>query len=263
MTAVTNVLENMGRRAIGWVHRLGFACRFLLLTLRNSGMCLRRFSLVAREIYAAGVLSLVIILVSGLFVGMVLGLQGYDTLERYGSSSALGVLVALSLVRELGPVVAGLLFASRAGSAITAEIGLMKATEQLAAMEMMAVDPIARVIAPRFWAGVISMPLLAAMFSGMGVFGGYLVGVRLIGVDEGSFWSQMQDAVDFQEDILNGVIKSVVFGIAVSWIAVFEGYDAAPTAEGVSGATTRTVVNSSLSILALDFMLTAFMFRGA
>ena len=226
-------------------------------------MCLRRFSLVMREIYFAGVLSLIIILVSGLFVGMVLGLQGYDTLERYGSSSALGVLVALSLVRELGPVVAGLLFASRAGSAITAEIGLMKATEQLAAMEMMAVDPIARVIAPRFWAGVISMPLLAAMFSAMGVFGGYLVGVRLIGVDEGSFWSQMQAAVDFREDILNGVIKSVVFGIAVTWIAVFEGYDAPPTAEGVSGATTRTVVTSSLSILALDFMLTAFMFRGA
>jgi len=194
---------------------------------------------------------------------MVLGLQGYDTLVRYGSSSALGVLVALSLVRELGPVVSGLLFASRAGSAITAEIGLMKATEQLAAMEMMAVDPIARVIAPRFWAGVISMPLLAAMFSGMGVFGGYLVGVRLIGVDEGSFWSQMQAAVDFREDILNGVIKSIVFGIAVTWIAVFEGYDAPPTAEGVSGATTRTVVTSSLSILALDFMLTAFMFRGA
>ena len=262
MSALTRVLENMGRRAIGWVHRLGFACRFLLLTLQNSGLCLRRFSLVTREIYSAGVLSLVIIVVSGLFVGMVLGLQGYDTLERYGSSAALGVLVALSLVRELGPVVAGLLFASRAGSAITAEIGLMKATEQLAAMEMMAVDPIARVIAPRFWAGVISMPLLAAMFSGMGVFGGYLVGVRLIGVDEGSFWSQMQAAVDFQEDILTGVIKSVVFGIAVTWIAVFEGYDAPPTAEGVSGATTRTVVTASLSILALDFILTAFMFRG-
>jgi len=262
MSTLTRVLENMGRRAIGWVHRLGFACRFLLLTLRNSGLCLRRFSLVTREIYSAGVLSLVIIVVSGLFVGMVLGLQGYDTLERYGSSSALGVLVALSLVRELGPVVAGLLFASRAGSAMTAEIGLMKATEQLAAMEMMAVDPIARVIAPRFWAGVISMPLLAAMFSGMGVFGGYLVGVRLIGVDEGSFWSQMQAAVDFQEDILTGVIKSVVFGIAVTWIAVFEGYDAPPTAEGVSGATTRTVVTASLSILALDFILTAFMFRG-
>ena len=263
MTAATDILESLGARALDAVHRLGFAGRFFLLTLRNSGMCLRRASLVTREIYFIGVLSLIIILVSGLFVGMVLGLQGYDTLQRYGSSSALGVLVALSLVRELGPVVAGLLFASRAGSAITAEIGLMKATEQLAAMEMMAVDPIGRVIAPRFWAGVISMPLLAAMFSAMGVFGGYLVGVRLIGVDEGSFWSQMQAAVDFREDILNGVIKSVVFGIAVTWIAVFEGYDAPPTAEGVSGATTRTVVTSSLAILALDFMLTAFMFRGA
>jgi phospholipid/cholesterol/gamma-HCH transport system permease protein len=208
-------------------------------------------------------MSLVIILVSGLFVGMVLALQGYDTLVRYGSAEALGVLVSLSLVRELGPVIAGLLFASRAGSAITAEIGLMKATEQLSAMEMMAVDPIARVVAPRFWAGVISMPLLAALFSAMGVFGGYIVGVRLIGVDEGSFWSQMQAAVDFREDILNGVIKSLVFGVAVAWIAVFEGYDAPPTAEGVSGATTRTVVTSSLAILALDFVMTALMFRGA
>jgi phospholipid/cholesterol/gamma-HCH transport system permease protein len=200
--------------------------------------------------------------VSGLFVGMVLGLQGYETLQRYGSESALGTLVALSLVRELGPVLAGLLFASRAGSAITAEIGLMKATEQLSAMEMMAIDPIARVVAPRFWAGVISMPLLAALFSALGVFGGYLVGVRLIGVDEGTFWSQMQGAVDFEQDILNGVIKSVVFGVAVTTIALFEGYDAPPTAEGVSGATTRTVVTSSLVVLALDFVLTAFMFRG-
>jgi phospholipid/cholesterol/gamma-HCH transport system permease protein len=262
MAAITDVLEHLGARATGAIHRLGFASRFLLLTLQNSGLCFRRFRLVMREIYFAGVLSLIIILVSGLFVGMVLGLQGYDTLVRYGSSSALGVLVALSLVRELGPVIAGLLFASRAGSAITAEIGLMKATEQLAAMEMMAVDPIARVIAPRFWAGVISMPLLAALFSAMGVFGGYLVGVKLIGVDEGSFWSQMQAAVDFHEDIMNGVIKSFVFGVVVTWIAVFEGYDAPPTAEGVSGATTRTVVTSSLSILALDFILTAFMFRG-
>jgi phospholipid/cholesterol/gamma-HCH transport system permease protein len=165
-------------------------------------------------------------------------------------------------VRELGPVVAALLFASRAGSAITAEIGLMKATEQLSAMEMMAVNPIARVVAPRFWAGVISMPLLAAMFSAMGVFGGYLVGVKLIGVDEGSFWSQMQSAVDFHQDIVNGIIKSFVFGVAVTAIALFEGYDAPPTAEGVSGATTRTVVTSSLAILALDFVLTAGMFRG-
>jgi len=161
-----------------------------------------------------------------------------------------------------GPVVAALLFASRAGSAITAEIGLMKATEQLDAMEMMAVDPIARVVAPRFWAGVISMPLLAALFSAMGVFGGYLVGVRMIGVDEGSFWSQMEAAVDFDEDVLNGVIKSFVFGVAITWIAVFEGYDAPPTAEGVSGATTRTVVTASLWVLALDFVLTALMFRG-
>jgi len=260
---ISEFLRRLGAQVTGMVWRLGCATRFFASILRHSGTSFRRFHLTIREMYFSGVQSLIIIVVSGLFVGMVLGLQGYDTLVRYGSSEALGVLVALSLVRELGPVVAGLLFASRAGSAITAEIGLMKATEQLAAMEMMAVDPIARVIAPRFWAGVISMPLLAAMFSGMGVFGGYLVGVRLIGVDEGSFWSQMQAAVDFKEDILNGVIKSLVFGIAVSWIAVFEGYDAPPTAEGVSGATTRTVVSSSLSILALDFMLTAFMFRGA
>jgi phospholipid/cholesterol/gamma-HCH transport system permease protein len=260
---VSELLRALGARIVNsWIWRLGFACRFLWITLKESGPSFRRFHLTIREIYFAGVLSLVIILVSGLFVGMVLGLQGYDTLVRYGSSEALGVLVSLSLVRELGPVVAGLLFASRAGSAITAEIGLMKATEQLSAMEMMAVDPIARVVAPRFWAGVLSMPLLAALFSAMGVFGGYLVGVRLIGVDEGSFWSQMQAAVDFREDVVNGLIKSLVFGVAVTWIAVFEGYDAPPTAEGVSGATTRTVVTSSLAILALDFVLTALMFRG-
>jgi phospholipid/cholesterol/gamma-HCH transport system permease protein len=264
MSRVAELLRGLGARVVTqWVWRVGFAGRFFWLTLRESGTSFRRFSLTIREIYFAGVLSLIIILVSGLFVGMVLGLQGYDTLVRYGSSEALGVLVSLSLVRELGPVVAGLLFASRAGSAITAEIGLMKATEQLSAMEMMAVDPIARVVAPRFWAGVISMPLLAALFSAMGVFGGYLVGVRLIGVDEGSFWSQMQAAVDFREDVLNGIIKSLVFGVAVTWIAVFEGYDAPPTAEGVSRATTRTVVTSSLAILALDFVLTALMFRGA
>lgn len=233
-----------------------------MLMLLKSTTSLQRFNLVIREIYFTGVLSLIIIVVSGLFVGMVLGLQGYETLQKYGSESAVGTLVALSLVRELGPVVAALLFASRAGSAITAEIGLMKATEQLAAMEMMAVDPIARVVAPRFWAGVISMPFLAAMFSTVGIFGGYLVTVVLIGVDEGSFWSQMQNAVDFRYDIVNGVIKTCVFGVAVTAIAVFEGYDAPPTAEGVSGATTRTVVTSSLAILGLDFILTAFMFRG-
>ena len=193
---------------------------------------------------------------------MVLGLQGYDTLNKYGAGESLGIFVGLSLVRELGPVVAGLLFASRAGSAITAEIGLMKTTEQLSAMEMMAVDPLARIVAPRFWGGVISMPLLAALFSMMGVFGAYLVGVRLIGVDNGAFWGNMQAAIEFWPDITNGIIKSVVFGVAVSLIAVFEGYDAKPTAEGVSSATTRTVVEASLAILALDFILTVFMFRG-
>lgn len=255
-------VRHLGRRVTDGVWRLGVAARFFVLTMRYSGICLRRPQLVFNEIYNTGVLSLIIILVSGLFVGMVLGLQGYETLQTYGSEEALGILVALSLVRELGPVVAALLFASRAGSAITAEIGLMRATEQLAAMEMMAVNPLARVVAPRFWGGVISMPLLAALFSAMGIFGGYLVGVVLIGVDEGAFWSQMQAAVDVREDVMNGVIKSVVFGVAVTVIALFEGYDAPPTAEGVSRATTRTVVTSSLAILALDFVLTAFMFRG-
>ena len=254
--------RSIGHHTVNGLWRLGYACRFFALILLHSGTSFRRLRLIIRELFFTGVLSLIIVLVSGLFVGMVLGLQGYQTLQTYGSESALGVLVALSLVRELGPVVSALLFASRAGSAMTAEIGLMKATEQLSAMEMMAVDPIARVVAPRFWAGVISMPLLAAMFSAMGVFGGYLVGVVFIGVDEGSFWSQMQNAVDFREDIVNGFIKSFVFGVAVTWIALFEGYDAPPTAEGVSGATTRTVVTSSLAILGLDFVLTAFMFRG-
>ncbi len=262
MSALVRSIAGIGRRTLDGVTRIGYATRFFAATLFRSGTAFRRIGLTIRELYFTGVLSLIIILVSGLFVGMVLGLQGYETLQTYGSEEVLGVLVALSLVRELGPVVAALLFASRAGSAITAEIGLMKATEQLAAMEMMAVDPISRVVAPRFWAGVLSMPLLAALFSAMGIFGGYLVGVVLIGVDEGIFWSQMQESVDFEEDILNGVIKSVVFGIAVTAIALFEGYDAPPTAEGVSGATTRTVVTSSLAILALDFVLTAFMFRG-
>jgi len=261
-TSPAHFFRAFGNRINNGIWHLGFASRFMLAILLHSGMALRRFPLVIREIYFTGVMSLIVILVSGLFVGMVLALQGYDTLQRYGSSEALGVLVALSLVRELGPVVAGLLFASRAGSAVTAEIGLMKATEQLSAMEMMAVNPIARVVAPRFWGGVISMPLLAALFSAMGILGGYLVGVQLIGVDEGSFWSQMQSSVDFREDILNGVIKSFVFGILVSLIAVFEGYDSEPTAEGVSSATTRTVVTSSLVILFADFILTALMFRG-
>ncbi len=252
-------LRNIGHRFIDRIWRLGSASRFFFYTLALSGESLRRFHLTVREIYFTGVLSLIIMLVSALFVGMVLGLQGYNTLQKYGSSDAIGVLVALSLVRELGPVVTALLFAGRAGTAITAEIGLMKATEQLSAMEMMAVNPIARVVAPRFWAGVISMPLLAALFSMMGVFGGYLVAVPLLGIDDGAFWSQMQASVDFREDIVNGVIKSFVFGIACTIIALFEGYDAPPTAEGVSRATTRTVVNSSLAVLGLDFVLTSFM----
>ncbi len=261
-SVVAVALRRIGRATLNSVERLGFAARFSVAVLAHSPSALRRLQLTLREIYFSGVLSLVIILVSGLFVGMVLALQGYDVLTRYGANESLGVLVALSLVRELGPVVAGLLFASRAGSAITAEIGLMKTTEQLSAMEMMAVDPLARVVAPRFFGGILSMPLLAALFSTMGIFGAYLVGVRLIGIDAGSFWGNMQAAVDFRYDIVNGIIKSVVFGIAVSLIAVFEGYNARPTAEGVSTATTRTVVASSLSILALDFVLTVFMFRG-
>jgi phospholipid/cholesterol/gamma-HCH transport system permease protein len=256
------LFADVGAGLVDSVWRLGFAARFMMLLLIYSGQSFRRLHLTIREIYFSGVLSLLIIVVSGLFVGMVLGLQGYETLQRFGSGDALGVLVALSLTRELGPVVAGLLFASRAGSAVTAEIGLMKVTEQLKAMDMMAVSPIARVVAPRFWGGVISMPFLAAIFSTMGVLGGWLIGVVFIGVDAGAFWSQMQAAVDFRYDILNGVIKSVVFGIAVSLIAVFEGYDCTPTAEGVSRAITRTVVSSALAILALDFVLTSFMFRG-
>jgi len=261
-SVLLRALRHIGHRVIDGVWRLGYASRFFALVLLRSGPSFRRFPLTIREIYYAGVLSLIIILVSGLFVGMVLGLQGYDTLQRFGSEEAVGTLVALSLVRELGPVVAALLFASRAGSAMTAEIGLMKATEQITALDMMAIDPIARIVGPRFWAGVISMPLLAALFSAMGIFGGYLIAVVLLGVDAGAFWSQMQASVDLQEDVMNGVIKSIVFGVAVTAIALFEGYDAPPTAEGVSGATTRTVVTSSLAVLALDFVLTAFMFRG-
>jgi phospholipid/cholesterol/gamma-HCH transport system permease protein len=255
-------LRRIGATAIGALSRIGYAARFAGAVVLNTPEAIRRLQLTLREIYFSGVLSLVIILVSGLFVGMVLGLQGYDTLNKYGASESLGIFVGLSLVRELGPVVAGLLFASRAGSAVTAEIGLMKTTEQLAAMEMMAVDPLARIVAPRFWGGVLSMPLLAALFSVMGVFGAYLVGVRLIGLDSGTFWGNMRAGIDFWPDITNGIIKSAVFGVAVSVIAVFEGYDAKPTAEGVSSATTRTVVEGSLAILALDFILTVFMFRG-
>ena len=204
--------------------------------------------------------SLAIIAVSGLFVGFVFGLQGYYTLQRYGSAEALGLLVTLSLVRELGPVVTALLFAGRAGTSLTAEIGLMKAGEQISAMEMMAVDPVSRVLAPRFWAGVFVMPLLAAVFSAMGIIGGWVVGVLLIGVDGGAFWSQIQGGVDVWSDVGNGMVKSLVFGVAVTFIALLQGFAARPTPEGVARATTRTVVMSSLTVLGLDFVLTAMMF---
>jgi len=262
IAALDRGLRQVGHIVIDAIWKLGAATRFSWLVFARSSESVRRPQLTLNEIFFTGALSLIIIIVSGLFVGLVLGLQGYETLKRYGSAEALGTLVALALVRELGPVVSALLFASRAGSAITAKIGIMKATEQLSAMEMMAVDPFARVLSPIFWGGVISMPLLAAIFSALGVFGGYLIGVVIIGIDSGAFWSQMQANVDLREDIFNGIIKSGVFGVAVTLIALFEGYDAPPTAEGVSYAVTRTVVTSALAVLALDFVLTSFMFTG-
>jgi phospholipid/cholesterol/gamma-HCH transport system permease protein len=253
-------ISSIGAGLLARISHLGYMGRFFLRMLRESGQSFTRFRLTTTQIHFIGNYSLVIIAISGLFVGFVLGLQGYNTLQRYGSEQALGLLVALSLVRELGPVVTALLFAGRAGTSLTAEIGLMKAGEQLTAMEMMAVSPIGRIVAPRFWAGFISMPLLAAIFSAVGIFGGWLVGVVMIGVDDGAFWSQMQAGVDVFDDVMSGVIKSIVFGAAVTFIALFEGYDCQPTPEGVSRATTRTVVISSLTILGLDFLLTAIMF---
>ena len=257
-----NALQMLGASTLGALGRVGRLLLFFFRTLAAVPSVLVRPRLVIAQIYSVGVLSLVIIMVSGLFVGMVLALQGYNTLVDFGAEQSLGVLVALSLVRELGPVVTALLYAGRAGSALSAEIGLMKATEQLSSMEMMAVDPIKRVIAPRFVAGVFSMPVLAAIFSFLGVAGGYLIGVKLLGIDTGAFWSQMQAKVSFYEDVCNGIIKSLVFGVVATLIAVFEGYDTMPTSEGVGRATTRTVVNTSLAVLALDFILTALMFGG-
>ncbi len=254
-------LAAIGRGVREFIVSLGFGTRTFFSVLGASGGLLRRFRLVTDQIHFIGNYSLVIISVSGLFVGFVLGLQGYYTLNKYGSEQALGLLVALSLTRELGPVVTALLFAGRAGTSLTAQIGLMKAGEQLSAMEMMAINPIQRVLAPRFWAGVIAMPVLATIFSAVGILGGYLVGVQLIGVDEGAFWSQMQANVDVRADVLNGVIKSLVFGIAVTFTALFQGYHAEPTPEDVSRATTRTVVIASLMVWGLDFVLTALMFN--
>jgi phospholipid/cholesterol/gamma-HCH transport system permease protein len=253
-------LQVLGHTGLGFFERLGRSHIFLARTLAGFPGLFLKPLLVVAQLYSVGVLSMQIITVSGLTVGMVLGLQMYNTLVDFGAENSLGPVVALSLVRELGPVLSALLYAGRAGSALTAEIGLMKATEQLSGMEMMAVDPIKRVVAPRFMAGVISMPLLAAIFSAVGVLGSYFVGVGLLGVDSGAFWSQMQSKVDLYEDIYNGVIKSLVFGIVATWIAVFEGYDAVPTTEGVSRATTRTVVHTAFAVLGLDFVLTALMF---
>jgi len=253
-------LQYLGKSTRTSFTKLGRGTYFLLQIISGIFSVLPRPRLLLNQMYSVGVLSFLIITISGLFVGMVLGLQGYYTLSDFGAEETLGVMVAASLVRELGPVVSALLFAGRAGSALTAEIGLMKATEQLSGMEMMAVDPVKRIISPRFLAGLISMPLLAALFSAVGIIGGQIVGSGLLGVDQGAYWSQMQANIDFQDDIINGVVKSFVFGFITSWIALFEGYDAIPTSEGVSRATTRTVVNSAFSILGLDFILTALMF---
>jgi len=258
---MTMFLGFIGGFVLDMFARIGFVTRSFFGLLGKSPGALRRPTLISEQVHFIGNYSLLIISVSGLFVGMVLGLQGYYTLSQFGAEEKLGQLVALSLLRELGPVVTALLFAGRAGTSLTAEIGLMKAGEQLTAMEMMAVNPIQRVLAPRFWGGLIAMPVLAAVFSAIGVIGGYLVGVQLIGVDEGAFWSQMQANIDVRRDIMNGVIKSCVFGMAVTFTALFQGYEAQPTPEGVSRATTRTVVIASLMVLGLDFVMTALMFN--
>jgi len=255
-------IHRLGATALETVRKIGASGVFLFQALVAVPNLRSGFPLLMKQMYAVGVLSLIIIMVSGLFIGMVLGLQGYNILITYGSEQALGSMVALTLVRELGPVVTALLFAGRAGSALTAEIGLMKATEQLSSMEMIGVDPLRRIVAPRFWAGFYSMPVLAVIFSAVGVLGGLAVGVHWLGVYEGSYWANMQNSVEFYDDVVNGIIKSVVFGAAVTWIAVFQGYDCDPTSEGISRATTRTVVYGSLAVLGLDFMLTAVMFGG-
>ncbi len=260
MNETRHFIVSLGAWVRTQLNGLGYFTRFFGNLLARSGIVVARPRLVVQQVHFIGNYSLLIITVSGMFVGFVLGLQGYYTLSRYGSEDALGLLVALSLVRELGPVITALLFVGRAGTALTAEIGLMKASEQLTAMEVMAVDPIRRVLVPRFWGGVIAMPVLAAIFSMVGVLGGWVVGVLMIGVDTGAFWSQMQYGVDIWNDVLNGVWKSFVFGVTVTVIALYEGWQAKPTPEGVARATTRTVVVGSLAILGLDFLLTALMF---
>ena len=251
--------QSIGAKTIGKVTTIGRAALMLFGALVAVPR-VKNIPLIIKQLYVVGVQSLLIIMVSGLFIGMVMALQGYTILVDYGAEGSLGPMVALSLLRELGPVVTALLFAGRAGSALTAEIGLMKATEQLSSLEMMAVDPLRRIVAPRFWAGMLAMPMLAIIFSAIGILGGLLVGVDWLGVDAGSYWSIMQSTVDWNQDVINGVIKSLVFALVVTWIAIFKGYDSIPTSEGISKATTETVVYSSLAVLGLDFVLTALMF---
>jgi len=260
MNAVLERFRTIGHRTLSSIRRLGRGHLFLLNVISVLAGMMTRPGLLIKQMYSVGVLTLIIIVVAGLFVGMVMALQSYYALVDFGAEDSVSVMVVLSLLRELGPVVTGLLFAGRAGSALTAEIGLMKATEQLSGMEMMAVNPMQRVIAPRFLASFLSMPLLALIFSAVGVIGAYMVAVMLLGLDDGAFWSQAQAHVDVHLDIVNGIIKSAVFGFVAAWIAVFEGYDCIPTSEGLGQATTRTVVYSSLAILGLDFVLTALMF---
>ncbi|ATO31224.1 putative phospholipid ABC transporter permease protein MlaE [Dickeya dianthicola] len=257
---LAQALASLGRVGIQVCAAFGRAGLMLFNALVGKPEPVKQWPLLRKQLYNVGVQSLLIIMVSGVFIGMVLALQGYLVLTTYSAEASLGMMVALSLLRELGPVVTALLFAGRAGSALTAEIGLMKATEQLSSMEMMAVDPLRRVVAPRFWAGVITMPLLTVIFVAVGIWGGALVGVDWKGIDNGFFWSAMQNAVEWRKDLLNCVLKSLVFAITVTWIALFNGYDAIPTSEGISRATTRTVVHSSLAVLGLDFVLTALMF---
>jgi phospholipid/cholesterol/gamma-HCH transport system permease protein len=255
-------VAGVGKWSLDVLQKIGQSALFLLSLILRKPEFTRLWPQLREQLYFSGVLSCLIIVVSALFIGMVVGLQGYTTLEKFGATTQLGQLLALSITRELGPVISALLFAGRAGSALTAEIGLMKATEQLASMDMMGVDPIARVIYPRFLAGVIALPMLAVIFSAVAIYGGYFIGVEWLGVDSGSFWSNMQSAVNFRLDVLSGIIKSIVFAVVVIWIAVYEGFYCIPTAEGISQATTRTVVYSSLAVLGLDFMLTAMMIGG-
>jgi len=252
-------IARVGQVGLTFCQRVGQSGFFLVRTLTQPPRWRALFGLLFEQIYRVGVLSLVIILLSALFIGMVVALQGYNILNKFGATQELGQMLALTVTRELGPVIAALLFAGRACSSLTAEIGLMRATQQLDCMEMMAVDPCWRIIAPRFWAGVICLPLLTILFNATAIYGGVLVGVDWLGIDGGTFWSNMQSAVNFRTDVVNGIIKSMVFAVVITWIAVYQGFFSEPNSLGISRATTKTVVYSSLMILALDFVLTALM----